>query len=370
MFSFFSVCHQKTLSSPVQFYFSLFINVLIISFLYKLNIKKRILLVICITTIYLLVQFLSVKIISKLVKISTDTIIGYNTVYINTADTITTVFLLATALLTFKISHHTYTKKIFNFSTLLNVIVFITIIFIITPAIDISLLCIFYEIILIGFIVVIYADYCNFKIKLTEIKTQCDLLINENLHNTMIENEEIRKLHHDMKHYITGIKAMLEQESKDSLTHYISELETKISSQRLIKTENNALSAILNIKNSTAKQKNISIRFAVLGRIPDLSDTDIFALFGNLIDNAIEACERSQQKQVAVCIFEKGGFSHIEISNSIYDTDINFKKTSKKDKTKHGYGIKSIKDITGKYNGTFDAFNSNSKAYIRISFPL
>ena len=104
-----------------------------------------------------------------------------------------------------------------------------------------------------------------------------------------------------------------------------------------------------------------------------LSDGDISILVGNLLDNAIEACEQIQDgmRWVLFKLKKRQHSLFIEISNSlgtvprIKDGEL---LTSKKDKRLHGYGLKSVKRIVQKYDGVF-SFSVEADVFkVKISF--
>lgn len=73
-------------------------------------------------------------------------------------------------------------------------------------------------------------------------------------------------------------------------------------------------------------------------------------LLNNILDNAIEYC--LNQGNVNIEIIQDEFFLHIKVENDILNNDIDMK--IKKDKRYHGYGMKSIKKIIQKYNGSLD----------------
>ena len=81
-------------------------------------------------------------------------------------------------------------------------------------------------------------------------------------------------------------------------------------------------------------------------------------MLNNLLDNAVEAAELSVKKEILVKLFTKNNSMQvIKITNSC-DTEPNTKnkdlQTIKKDKNLHGLGLKSVKKIVDKYEGSFD----------------
>ena len=85
---------------------------------------------------------------------------------------------------------------------------------------------------------------------------------------------------------------------------------------------------------------------------------DISALFGNALDNAIESVKKISDRQkrlIHVSVARQKNFLRIKVENC-YEGDLEFEngmpKTTKQDKRYHGYGMKSIRKIVEKYNGS------------------
>lgn len=84
----------------------------------------------------------------------------------------------------------------------------------------------------------------------------------------------------------------------------------------------------------------------------DQIDTGI--LFGNLLDNAIEAAENTVTKHVSLMVQIKGEYLSILVSNSIDSSVLEHNQqlnSSKTDKELHGIGLKSVKTVVEKYAG-------------------
>ncbi len=123
-------------------------------------------------------------------------------------------------------------------------------------------------------------------------------------------------------------------------------------------TGNGIVDAILSEKQRMAESVNTVIEFE--GAVPTekIAPTDLCVIFGNTIDNAIEACEKvhvNGKNVISVSCRSAGGFIFVNISNPV-ENDIpisqNIIKTSKQNKSEHGFGLYSLKKAANKYNGT------------------
>ncbi len=159
---------------------------------------------------------------------------------------------------------------------------------------------------------------------------------------------------HDMKHRINQIVggALPEdtiRDINDSIAIY----------DALIDTGNKALDVIITEKNLTCESRGIAFTKTIDGKaVSFLTEGDLFALFGNLLDNAIEAVSEVQHKgkrYINLSLRQLGeGIVRIECMN-YYEGDRVFRdglpKSTKGDDLNHGFGMRSIRQIVQKYSG-------------------
>ena len=107
-----------------------------------------------------------------------------------------------------------------------------------------------------------------------------------------------------------------------------------------------------------------------------IRENDIYALLGNILDNAIEASEKrkkDEERVVNISTISKEGFIRIHEEN-FFDGDLiyenNVLKTTKQNKLDHGFGVKSIKLIAEKYHGDVSSSAKDGKFILDILFPI
>ncbi len=127
-------------------------------------------------------------------------------------------------------------------------------------------------------------------------------------------------------------------------------------------TGNNSINALLNSKISKIEMLNIEHECTV--RLGDTEINNIMkigVLIGNILDNAIEECERlADNKYINFRLYESGNMLQIFAVNS-KRANVDVVKTSKEDKHKHGYGLEIIEEISRSLNGTIHReINENS----------
>lgn len=172
--------------------------------------------------------------------------------------------------------------------------------------------------------------------------------------------EDMKMLNHDFKNHASVILGLVELGEQDKLISYIKEIsQVNYEIDRIIYTENVVLNTILNIKNKLAQNLNINMMITVeYSHINEISDGDICALVGNLLDNSIEACETvGGDKYVEIYIGQIKQKFIIKVVNSnegeINRNGLNFISTKKKKykSQERGLGTKQINNIVEKYDG-------------------
>ena len=171
-----------------------------------------------------------------------------------------------------------------------------------------------------------------------------------------------RKVVHDMKNHMLALKKYSQEQDWIGLDNYLNELSEDILDYNYqIWTGNRMLDMILNEKSKEAKDKKIDMQIntEVFTTLP-FTDREIISLFGNLLDNAIEACERITDKNtwIHIKMKKKNQLLYFEIKNTTETTVQQVPGkfiTTKTDGTLHGYGIKNIMDVVEKYHGIFQS---------------
>jgi len=160
---------------------------------------------------------------------------------------------------------------------------------------------------------------------------------------------------HDFRHKIheVGEKHFVDSNALQEMQNLISFYDAKIS------TGNKMIDTILTEKSIICNDKKISFTCIVDGSSLEFLDNgDVCALFGNILDNAVEACDKvtDENKRCISLIVEKEKSAVVIKEDNYYVGKIERDKnglieTSKQDKGYHGFGIKSIREIVSRYDG-------------------
>ena len=133
---------------------------------------------------------------------------------------------------------------------------------------------------------------------------------------------------------------------------YIASMDDAISkTQRSVSTGNIALDAMINSKLLIAESKKIEFKTNIqIYENLGIEPIDVCVIFGNALDNAIEACEKLKDKKyICIQIIYDEDCVICKISNSCAENKSINLKTTKRDEKNHGYGIENIKAALSKY---------------------
>lgn len=177
-----------------------------------------------------------------------------------------------------------------------------------------------------------------------------------------------RQFRHDLKNRLQILNEIAERGNISELKKYLSEIEEKHKEyEAFSNTGNLIIDSIINSKLEDAIEMGIEVNAGIM--LPasiEVNTDDMVVILGNLLDNAIEACERvNASKYIKLLINYEEGCLILSIKNS-FDQIINKAGgkflTRKEDKALHGLGIKSVKNTVEKYNGMIE-FTSEGKEF-------
>lgn len=169
--------------------------------------------------------------------------------------------------------------------------------------------------------------------------------------------DSIGRLAHDLKHQIAALRAQVDPEHMAAGFEQLEASVQNYSAQQ--HTGNPVLDVILTAKTHTCADRGITFTAVADGKLLDgMSSMDIASLFGNALDNAIEATSKlsdPEKRLIRLALYRQGQFVVLRVENYYdsalkTDTEGNL-RTTKKDVRSHGFGVKSIRHIVQQYGG-------------------
>ena len=292
-------------------------------------------------------------------------------------------------------------KGRFNALSFKSMSIYGVIIFISTTFFNIFLLCIFavahnksdsliYRNIIIfvsvGTVMINIVIISCFQIINKSNQTKSELMCEKHQYERLLQHyADIKKnidntqgLIHDFRNHFQTVTLAYEQGenelAKKTIDNYLNEIDK---SKIIYNTNNVILDMILYEKHNEAAKYGIKFIFKMKDMdLNFIDDFELITLFGNLLDNCIEANYEvsNLEKFISILVFEVDGMIIIKIENScnnkidIVNNEI--KTTKKSSDHKRGQGVRNIKKVVDKLEGNFDIYINDEVCTTIISIPL
>lgn len=180
---------------------------------------------------------------------------------------------------------------------------------------------------------------------------------------------ESRKIRHDINNHLLAVSALIERGSIEEAKRYIAEVSEQSDLAAMpVKTGRNVLDALLFKKTEQAAEKDCKIAFEIDCPISgSISDYDLCTIFGNILDNAIEAV--SAGDRISVKIGKQLDMLYISCENP-FSGELKRRGdriiTTKKDFASHGFGLMRVRELAGRYGGDVNITAENGVFLIEI----
>lgn len=173
----------------------------------------------------------------------------------------------------------------------------------------------------------------------------------------ILRQNELRAFRHDINNQLTALSGYLDAGDLAGSRQYLAGISDHFkSASPAINTGNNALDAILSAKRALAE--NHGIRFTSKLRVQEnlpIAPEDLCIIFGNALDNAIEACDRlpaDAERAIALHLLQDAHTLTCIVTNTAPSRRSASFVTSKTDKAQHGFGLNNIREALDKYGVT------------------
>ena len=177
----------------------------------------------------------------------------------------------------------------------------------------------------------------------------------QNAHYRYLEKKEkeTKKFRHDIHNHMQVLYSFSQEKNYEKLDEYLSVMNQKTNSFfRGITVRNGIVDAILNYYRDMADEKGITM--TISGTFPqnsNVEDYDLCTIFSNILSNALEAAEKTEEKKIIISCRHQKNKEIIIIKNSWLEKNEKILSTSKEDKDAHGFGLENVRDAVEKYNG-------------------
>lgn len=169
--------------------------------------------------------------------------------------------------------------------------------------------------------------------------------------------KNIRALNHDMKNHMLMIQSFIDNGQYDKALQYTQNISNFLPVPgQYVSTGNQEVDVILNYKLAEAKGLGSNIETQIqIPNIPFMEAVDLNVMLGNLMDNAVEALEKTDERYLYVGMKYRQGILMIKITNSYNGTLVKKGEklvTQKDDVHSHGIGLTNVDEIITKYSGS------------------
>lgn len=170
--------------------------------------------------------------------------------------------------------------------------------------------------------------------------------------------KQLRKVHHDMNNHFGVMLNLIREKQPGQVENYLANLTEQhiLSNHNFCK--NTIVNAVLNAKYQVMQDYQIDCSMQLdIDTLITIDDIDLCSLFGNTLDNAIEAAKQAPIKEITMKARYYNGFLSYEITNTkkhqIKKNGSRFFSTKAKPQ-EHGIGLQAVRSIVESYNGTLD----------------
>jgi len=204
-------------------------------------------------------------------------------------------------------------------------------------------------------------------------KQMSELELNKRVNEIKIESllqkqaheHEIRAIKHDSKSHLSAVRILLESNQMKRAVHYLKKHGAEVVKiTDKVYHEHDLINWLIYDLKHRAKRIGVIVHVDLQASPKNIDDSDIITLLSNIINNAIEACDRlpkGQERVIRLSIRRNSPFLVFVCENSaLMDININtepigithhFKRRTSKKEVGHGYGLNNIQKIAKLYDG-------------------
>ncbi len=182
--------------------------------------------------------------------------------------------------------------------------------------------------------------------------------INNKIHYYQVSHDGIVSLQvkcHDLKHQIKAIRSQI---GKENFEKYLDRLQDSIDEYgTVVDCGNEAINVVLTEKNILCTNCGVKFSYIIDGTLFDfMSDMEIYSLFGNVLDNALESCSKVSdpaRRVISLKAVSQGEMVVLHVENFFEEelVMVDGMPVTTKSGAGHGFGLRSIREIAEKYGG-------------------
>lgn len=193
--------------------------------------------------------------------------------------------------------------------------------------------------------------------------------------------QTIKSQRHDLNNYLSTLYGLIYLGRFEDAEKYITEINDRISNMNnIIETSHPVITALVSMKKNKAFEDNIDMILDIdLPEDLPLDFVDLSIIIGNLLDNAIEACQlikEEMERKIELTIYVKKDYLIIQINNTkassikVETENIIGRFTTKSEQVNHGFGLGNIEYVVKQYNGIMNIEDLGNEFRVNIALLM
>ena len=194
------------------------------------------------------------------------------------------------------------------------------------------------------------------------------------LEMTLQAENKIKIMRHDMRHHIMELHILAEKGQTEDIQKYLDQMTDFIKMPKeIVESGNIKTDCLINFFLQKAKEnlKEVKIDVSLPEEIKHSFDLNI--VLGNLLENAIEASKKSEEKLLIISLCHDAGTLKIKVRNSFSGAIMKGQSgfiTNKEHKEEHGIGLKSVRKIVENYDGILETRTEGQYFEVKVIMYL
>lgn len=186
------------------------------------------------------------------------------------------------------------------------------------------------------------------------------------------EQTQVRTLRHDLRNHLTVLQGLVEHGDREKVQAYLEQIvgSPALQGSRQL-CENEVANAVVSAKAEEMERKGLiwELQITLPPALP-VADTDLCALLGNALDNAIEAATKAVDKKIFMRCRTDKGMLMLKVRNALAGDEREDLATTKPDQKHHGLGLAGMREIAGRYGGILETSTDGGCFELLVCLPL
>ena len=223
-----------------------------------------------------------------------------------------------------------------------------------------------FVVIMIIFLQSLWKNMMHQKEKAIELENEMYQLENsieaQKHHNELLiaHAEEVREQRHDLRHHLVSLGQMVDQKNYDGIKKYVEDMTNAMPVNNTVTyCDNQIINALLSyyVEKGHKSHIEMDILTQIPAHNPHISDNNLSVIVGNMVENAIEACNKQEsgKKKIVLRAKAQGNMLIFTMDNTfngqIRKRDGHFVSSKVADGSRMGTGLRSVESIAQKYHG-------------------